>query len=163
MPVSGTRATTSARSKRTPEQFAKWQAEELKFASEYHERELSKWKSDPKHEAVPDPSICHAEIDPSGEWISDGGLMGTTLSIQKKSNQEYDVDWYTWGCLSRWRLHRTATYTDGVLKLNRPVDAYCCWSTFDKLYAVQLDLTDSLLPSSIQVGTTFVFVRGKKQ
>ena len=68
------------------------------------------------------------------------------MTIQRRDEVSYRVEFFTSGCLRRWALERTATYWDGVLTLNRPVREYAS-KTYDRLYAVRINGEECLLPA----------------
>ena len=112
------------------------------------EKRLSKWQSRPENEAMPDEAIRDRAKDISGTWVLGGDPRDQAfLTIRRLSEMEYDVDYRATGCLARWRLKRTGIYTDGILKLNRPVETYHD-SVFDKLYSVKYDGLDYLVTAT---------------
>lgn len=127
-------------------------------ASEKMENELSKWESQPENEFAPEVAELNPQLDIAGEWLYGDALIDevwipgdvlcqATFRMSRATGNSYRVEFYTSGCLSRWRLQRTATFADGVLQLNRPVIMYCS-PTFDKLYAVRSDNSDYLIPAT---------------
>jgi hypothetical protein len=113
----------------------------------YHETQLQNWKADPQNEYVPDKSLISSQIDISGHWAIQRGLDASELKIVPQGKDSFAVEFYTSGCLDRWLLHRTATFKNGLLELDRPVDPYG-GKPYDKLYAIRLRGRDYLLPST---------------
>ena len=119
--------------------------DQLAFASRRRESELNNWKPGPEQDRKPRPSNRDSSISLEGDWQSGGLLETTTLNIKRKDSSNYAVEYYTTGCLSRWKLSRTATYSDGVLKFDRPVQEYVS-RTYDRLYAIRIAGEECLIP-----------------
>ena len=111
------------------------------------EEDLDHWK--PKGDALREPAsaIRSPEVDILGEWTVHRGLDLSTLSITPSDRADYQVEFATSGCLFHYRLHRTGTYSNGVLTLNRPVEEYFPL-TYQKLYAVRIAGQEWLLPAA---------------
>lgn len=60
----------------------------------------------------------------TGQWDSWGHDDGICLTIGCESKGSYPISFYARGDLASWRLERTATFSNGVLQLNRPVKPY---------------------------------------
>lgn len=130
----------------------------MRLATENIESELSKWVSQPETEYAPEMDELNPKLDVAGEWtvgdvLVDGkwlpgdDFFDTTFSMSRAAGNSFTVEFYTSGCLSRWRLQRSATFADGVLRLDRPVVMYC-GPTFEKLYAVRSDGSDYFIPAT---------------
>jgi hypothetical protein len=117
-------------------------------SEERYDTTLIDWKANPKYEFVPNPKNRRPDMDPCGEWTCDGHLVGSMMLVRRSENENYEVEFYSWGCLARWKMSRTATYHKGVLKLNLPVLSYVDSTPFDKFYAVRHFGRESLLTSS---------------
>lgn len=117
----------------------------LEFASKRRESELINWKSGPDQDRKPRKSLRDCTISIEGDWLRGGHLETTTLDIKRIGPSNYSIEFYTTGCLSRWKLSRTATYSDGVVKFDRPVQEYVS-RTYDRLYAIRIAGEECLIP-----------------
>ncbi len=121
--------------------------EQVGESSRYVEAELAKWSPKAADLQVPPEKLRDSSIEVEGDWIGRTGMDSARMSIQRRSSNDYDIDFATSGCLSHWELRRTGTYRDGVLTLDRPVQEYCP-ITFKTLYAIRVDGKELLLPAS---------------
>ena len=115
--------------------------------SDVIEKRLDDWDPNQSADQLPPQSICDSSIDVEGNWLAQSPFDATSMNIRRLDGDGYSIEFSTHGCLSRWKLQRTATYSDGVLKLNRPVRDYPA-SIYDHLYAVRVNDEECLLPSS---------------
>ena len=60
-----------------------------------------------------------------GKWEDKSLLSSVSFLFKKRKDGDYNVLFHTGGCVGRWSLKRKATFNDGILKLNKPVEEYC--------------------------------------
>jgi hypothetical protein len=120
--------------------------EQTAEASREVEAELAKWSPTTADAQVPPEKLRDRSIGIEGEWIGRTGMDSARLNIKRRPDNDYEVEFATSGCLSRWRLTRKGTYRDGTLTLDRPVQEYCP-ITFKTLYAIRVDGKELLLPA----------------
>lgn len=125
-----------------------WDADKwTRESSTRMEAELAKRSPGSADKQVPPEKLRDRSLDIEGDWIGRTGMDSAQMSIKRRSEREYDIDFATGGCLGHWKLKRTGSYHEGVLTLDRPVQEYCP-ITFKTLYAVRVDGKELLLPAS---------------
>ncbi|MCB9853237.1 MAG: hypothetical protein H6819_09095 [Phycisphaerales bacterium] len=115
-------------------------------SSRYIEAELKDWRP-PDGLQPPPATIRVSSIDLEGSWLGRTGMDTASMVISRRNDGTFDVNFSTSGCLGGWRLKRTATYKDGILELDRPVQEYCP-ITFRRLYTIRANGTELLLPET---------------
>lgn len=124
-----------------------WDADKwTRESSARMEAELAKWTPSATDKQVPPEKLRDRSFDIEGDWIGRTGMDSAQMSIKRRSDREYDIDFATGGCLDHWKLKRTGSYHDGVLTLDRPVQEYCP-ITFKTMYAIRVDGKELLLPA----------------
>lgn len=108
------------------------------------EREVEAWSEPASHYGA--PRALAPEYSPIGRWIRQGVLRRATLTIEPPVDGIYPVEFQTSGCLDRWTLRRAATYSRGVLVLDRPVQEYTS-QTYKRLYLVRVAGEAALMPA----------------
>lgn len=101
------------------------------------ERRLAAWKPDARNEAVPPAHLRVVVDDLCGRWESDRFFDHADLTFTPTGHGIYRVHVQAHLCNSYWAHERTATYRDGVVTLDRPIDD--SWDRYRKLYTVRLD------------------------
>ncbi len=89
--------------------------------------------------------IIQTDLDIEGDWLTRGHLEGSALTIQKKKPDAYSIHFSTGGCLDDWSSKRKGKYSNGILRLNRPVTQYLGYRKFDTLYTVKVRGFDYLI------------------
>jgi hypothetical protein len=100
------------------------------------EEKISLWKRTKDNNAFPSESQRCTVSDVSGVWKRGGGMDYTTIKLFPMKSGRYRLLFSTGGCLSHWSLELTATYRDGVLLLNRPVEEYIP-AVYDRLFTIK--------------------------
>jgi len=109
------------------------------------ERAARAWKPGPSDSEHPHEKLISPGVDLNGSWIRTG-MDGVSLTFHRREKDGYDVAVHTGGCLWSCSFERTATFADGVVKLNVSVIEYGR-NTYDTLYAVQIDDHEYLVPA----------------
>lgn len=118
-----------------------------KYTSKLAEEELADWKPESECPTKLHESLLDNALDPAGRWVNNCVHdAGNTLTLVRTAEGEYEVIFRTSGGLLSWQLSRTATYRDGVLTLNRPVQEYAPW-IYQRLYPARIDGNQYLIPS----------------
>lgn len=101
----------------------------------------------PDHEVLTPivKDIIQLGLDIEGDWVTRGNMEGSALTIQKKKPHTYSIHFSTGGCLDDWSSRRRGTYSDGILRLNRPVTQYLGYRKYDTLYTVKVKGFDYLI------------------
>jgi hypothetical protein len=110
------------------------------------EARLKNWQA-PEGLQLPPDSIRISSVALEGSWLGRTGMDSARMNITRREDDTFDVEFVAGGCLGRWQLSRTATYSDGILELDRPVQEYCP-ITFKRLYTIRVDGTELLLPET---------------
>lgn len=63
-------------------------------------------------------------VDLTGGWAKSMHDDVIVLSLKKRNDGKYDVEYNAGGDLARWTLRRTGSFDGGVLSLDRPVQGY---------------------------------------
>jgi hypothetical protein len=113
--------------------------------SSYMEKRLAEWKPAESY-VVPSGTLVSDPKELVGEWHVSSGFEGTAVTFAEPVRGEMYVKFETGGCLSMWTLHRTATLKDGVVQLNRAVEAYCR-GPYDRWFLVKSNDVLSLVPA----------------
>jgi hypothetical protein len=113
--------------------------------SDYMEKKLAEWKPAESY-AVPKGTLVTDTDELVGEWHVSTGFDGTTVTFAEPVRGEMYVKFSTGGCLGMWTLHRTATLKDGVVQLNRAVEAYCR-DPYDRWFLVKSNDVLWLVPA----------------
>lgn len=114
--------------------------------SDYMDAKLGEWKP-AKSYLTPSGTKHDVAADLAGAWnLSQGGMSGATLIFTKAKDDTFRVKFTTRGCLSAWKLQRTATLEDGIVTLNKAVESYSP-ATFDRLFFVKLHGVPTLIPA----------------
>ena len=115
------------------------------YETQYHEKKLRLWNPTKKNDATPKAELLVAKLSLKGTWTVGYGMESTSLAISPSRSGSYSVEFRTSGCLDGWRLHRTATFKDGTLLLNRPVEEYSP-ITYRRLFALRIKGKNYLVP-----------------
>jgi hypothetical protein len=112
------------------------------------EARIASWRAGSDDEIQPTPSLRRPEMEIVGDWEIRLRLAYSYVSIHATAGENYAVHFETGGCMGGYQGDRTATYHAGVLKLDKPVSEYLGGSTFDTMYAVNVDDREVLLPAA---------------
>ena len=111
--------------------------------------ELERRARDRKETTIPGPadsSMIASNVDLAGEWINEHRLTRSSFVFTKRSQQQYDAQFATSGCLGGGRFPRVASVNDGVVTLDEAVAEYMP-STYNTLYAFRVGEADYLVPA----------------
>ncbi|MFN0138128.1 MAG: hypothetical protein ACKVS9_18645 [Phycisphaerae bacterium] len=111
------------------------------------EQELADWSPSVADAQAPPEYLRNRSVAIEGVWIGRTDMDYASMTITRRADNNYDVEFVTGGSLSSWCLKRTASYRDGVLTLDRPVREYCP-ITFKSMFTIQVDGKELLLPAS---------------
>jgi hypothetical protein len=87
--------------------------------------------------------ILVKDIEITGNWYSCDWHDSEGLEIKKEN--DYKVTFMVYGDLASWKLERTATYSNGVIELNKPVLEYAPLMPYKKFYSVSTPFGDRLV------------------
>lgn len=110
------------------------------------DQEFRNWDAGAQERLVPPDAIRAPDLDISGEWCVSRGYDSTFLTIRPVSGDRYEVCFATHGCVGGWKLHRVATFREGVLVLDEPVEEYFPLM-YARLYPVKITGEDCLISS----------------
>ena len=109
------------------------------------ERRLARWKPGPYDEIPPKAPIRapHARIE--GLWLRREGRHGNSLEIVADAPATYRVGFHSY----HLTLERTATFHDGVLSFDRPVEEVLPRTTIlRKFFAIRVEGREYLVPAA---------------
>jgi hypothetical protein len=113
------------------------------------ETRLAQWK--PDHEDLRDSFIgmLSTNANISGDWKNSELLSmdDNRMTISFKRDGKYEVLFSTHGCVGFWTLTRQATYSNGILRMNLPIEEYS-GSQYDTLYTAVISNQIALIPQS---------------
>ena len=93
-----------------------------------------------------DSSMIAVDMDVAGEWLNKRRLDRSALKFTKLSEQQFDVDFDTSGCVGGCRFSRKASARDGVITFDGAVAEYS-GRTYNTLYAIRVAGADYLAPA----------------
>jgi hypothetical protein len=100
------------------------------------ERSLGKWQPAAIDRRAPDSRIWVKDAKIAGLWTRWSDFDGCSYEFTSKGNHRYAVRIYTKGCVDSWELKRSASYENGIIQFDKPVQVYTS-ETFDRLYPVK--------------------------
>jgi hypothetical protein len=101
------------------------------------EKKMDRWKPGKKDRLTPPSANWVLKGDLTGKWSTKSRMEWSTLALTSIGSNTYSVAFQTGGCLARWKLSRRATFKDGTLSFNRPIEEYAP-ATYDRAYLVRL-------------------------
>lgn len=93
-----------------------------------------------------DESILATDANLAGTWASRRHFDRSSFTFSPRSDGQLDVDFRTSGCFGGCELARTASVDAGMIQLNAAVAEYFP-KTYDRLYVIQIDGREYLLPA----------------
>lgn len=111
------------------------------------EKELEGWHPDLADIALPKPELLCPQMELAGEWKFATGFFGTKLSLSAIPGGN-TARFHMWGCAGTADFERKATFSNGIISLDRPVRDF--WpNKYQKLYALRVQEIDFLVPSPV--------------
>jgi hypothetical protein len=111
------------------------------------EQELEIWHPDQANAPQPDPKLIYPQMEIADEWKFATGFFGTKLSIST-IDDGYRARFHMWGCVGTADFERKATFSNGIISLDRPVMDF--WpNKYQQLYSLRVQGTDFLVPSPV--------------
>ena len=107
------------------------------------ERRVRDWKPAPL-KMLGNAELLASDIDLSGDWNWKLAHSSAGITFAPRSGDEFEVHFWTGGCLGGCDWSRTATFAKGVITLDRAV-AQNDRRAFNMLYAIRVEDTDYLL------------------
>lgn len=108
------------------------------------EKRVSEWTPMPCDSDVPISVILDKSIDIKGQWVMRSTLRSSSLTVSGTDSLGYSVSFFTTGCLGHWKLHRNGSYSEGELRLDRPVEEYM-FGVFNRFFAVRINGVERLV------------------
>ena len=91
-----------------------------------------------EHSAAPKVGERVADIDLTGTWRNDYGFGATILTFTPTDSDQYDVHFYSVGCLFGFTLERKATCAGSTITFDRAVREYSpCY--YQRMHVVNVD------------------------
>jgi hypothetical protein len=101
------------------------------------------WKPAPL-DLLSDSELLAGDIDLSGDWSTRLAHSGSSITFERRSDEDFNVHFSTGGCQGGCEWSRTAAFVEGVITMDRAVAPYDR-RAFNTLYAIRIDGTDYLL------------------
>jgi hypothetical protein len=101
------------------------------------EFDISHWVPATKDRATPKRDVWIKNFDPCGKWSTPGGFAVDWFEIRRRKEGGFTVEFGSASCLTRYTMSRHATFSDGVLHLDRPLNGNAN-GIFDRLYPIQI-------------------------
>lgn len=109
-------------------------------------KKLSQWDTTKEYSKIPYFAKLVLNIDLEGDWEMSTGFTSTTIHFKKNGKNQYKIFLETSGCLEDFQLERTATFDNGIIVLDKPVEHYEPL-IYRKLYVVFNQGNEYLIPS----------------
>jgi hypothetical protein len=105
--------------------------------SKQSEEEMVKKEGDFENLSKKIKNILVKDFDIEGQWDSYYHHDGVHLFIEKNDNNLFNIYYHASSDLWSWSFIRTATFKNGVLEFNKPVEEYSPYGTYKHFYLLK--------------------------